>query len=492
MGVGRKREKAWEMALLSICTCQIAKSAKSMDLADFRKIGPFQYIEAKEDNEADEDPEDDDENDFQEFIDDSEQTTQEGLTDVSHHSGESKDGDEVEQYVKEVTEHACKRRRIEQESHKKMLEDNSASCSLWCVRCKRPPAQPGDWVIIKSGPYRRDMGCILNIQDWGLDVLVVLRIILFNFIHTRKQNRSHTKPGLWSTETLYHFRSCQETQGITNPCWNEKNEIEHGLLVLKCHHDAIASATTALLSILDLFHQSGHPAILAAEYRAPCPHEWSFEKDEQVEILCQDDQTHHGRVIAMSTHGVEVDLNDGVGVHLYPFYDIVKFFTIGDYEFNCSKNSMQKSDPPKKGNSLSNSSNWIVWNTGLQHDPGDFLTFDIFKLLEFKCLFWTSVVIDFILYLPSALLGPAPTFWSKILWWSRMFSEQDQNDQSLPRWMNYVWLMDKRDHLYLGQNHSICEKGHWPSILKENITATIIFAGLGVILYDWFQKWTFA
>ncbi len=61
--------------------------------------------------------------------------------------------------------------------------------------------------------------------------------------------------------------------------------------------------------------------------------------------------------------------------------------------------------------------------------------------------------------------------------------------------------MDKRDHLYvlhrlhtryLGQNHLIGEKGHQPSILKENVTATIIFAGPGVILYDWFQKWTFA
>ncbi|PBK86226.1 hypothetical protein ARMGADRAFT_1035681 [Armillaria gallica] len=33
-----------------------------------------------------------------------------------------------------------------------------------------------------------------------------------------------------------------------------------------------------------------------------------------------------------------------------------------------------------------------LWNTRLQHDPRDFLTFEIFKLLEFKCLFWTSVV----------------------------------------------------------------------------------------------------
>ncbi|KAK0235548.1 hypothetical protein EDD85DRAFT_792363 [Armillaria nabsnona] len=102
------------------------------------------------------------------------------------------------------------------------------------------------------------------------------------------------------------------------------------------------------------------------------------------------------------------------------------------------------------------------------------------------------VVIDFILYLPSALPGPAPTSQLKTLQRSRMFPERDQNDQSLPGWMNYVWTMDKRDHLYLGQNHLICEKGHWPSILKENITATIIFTGLGVILYDWFQKWTFA
>ncbi len=71
-----------------------------------------------------------------EFLDDSEQTTQEGSTNFSHHSGESKDGNKVKQYVKEVTEHACKQHRIERESCNKMLEDNSASCSLWHVRCK--------------------------------------------------------------------------------------------------------------------------------------------------------------------------------------------------------------------------------------------------------------------------------------------------------------------------------------------------------------------
>ncbi|PBK85356.1 hypothetical protein ARMGADRAFT_1036399 [Armillaria gallica] len=69
-----------------------------------------------------------------------------------------------------------------------------------------------------------------------------------------------------------------------------------------------------------------------------------------------------------------------------------------------------------------------VWNTGLQHDPGDFLTFENFKLLEFKCLFWTRIVIDLICQdrhrPPSQKL------------FSRMFSERDRNDQSLPRWMS--------------------------------------------------------
>ncbi len=187
-------------------------------------------------------------------------------------------------------------------------------------------------MIVKEGPYRGDMGCISSVQEWGLDVLVVPRLIPLKFIHMPKRKRCHTKHGLWpSLETLYRFGTRMEILGITKPRWSEKNETEHGLLVLECHHDAIAPATTAPLSILDLFHQSAHPTIFATEYRAPCPHEWSFEKDEQVEVLCQDDQTCRGRIMAMSTHGVEINSNDGTGVHLYPFYSIVKFFAIGDY-----------------------------------------------------------------------------------------------------------------------------------------------------------------
>lgn len=78
-----------------------------------------------------------------------------------------------------------------------------------------------------------------------------------------------------------------EVHAITKPCQNKKSEIEHGLLVLECHHDSIVPATTAALLILDLFLRSAHPTVLTAEYRAPCPHEWQFEKDEHVEVLHQ-------------------------------------------------------------------------------------------------------------------------------------------------------------------------------------------------------------
>lgn len=196
------------------------------------------------------------------------------------------------------------------------------------------PVEQGDWVIMKQGPYRGDMGCVLANHDWGLDALVVPRLFQLEHIHTRNRNRSHTKHGLWHCgETFYHFGTSMEVHAITKPRWNEKSEIEHGLLVLECRHDSIVPATTAALPILDLFLRSAHPTVLAAEYRAPCPHEWRFEKDEHVEVLRRGiggDDARQGRVVAMNTHGVEINLNDGAGVHLYPFYDVVKVFNIGD------------------------------------------------------------------------------------------------------------------------------------------------------------------
>ncbi|KAK0471222.1 hypothetical protein IW261DRAFT_1572272 [Armillaria novae-zelandiae] len=120
---------------------------------------------------------------------------------------------------------------------------------------------------------------------------------------------------------------------ITKPHFNEKAHVDKGLLVLECHHNAMLPATTISLRIRDLFHQSLHPLIPAAQTKVPCPCEWLFEEEEEVEVLSQSGSHdhHQGKIVVVTSHHVKVLLDAGKGLHCFPFYQVVKLFCIGDY-----------------------------------------------------------------------------------------------------------------------------------------------------------------
>ncbi len=68
------------------------------------------------------------------FLDDSEPAAI--STSLPENHADINDNDEIERYVQGVTEWSRKRRCIDHEAHTKMLQENSASTSLWRVRCK--------------------------------------------------------------------------------------------------------------------------------------------------------------------------------------------------------------------------------------------------------------------------------------------------------------------------------------------------------------------
>ncbi|KAK0211995.1 hypothetical protein IW262DRAFT_1301442 [Armillaria fumosa] len=204
--------------------------------------------------------------------------------------------------------------------------------TLKILQTKSP--EEGDWIIVKTGPYHGDVGCIRGIFEWRLDVLVVPRFVDPEFIHVSKKMQRHTKHGLWGLgDNPYVFGNNTHCLAITKLRFNEKARADQGLLVLECHYNAVLPATTISLHILDLFHQSLHSLILAAQTKAPCPREWFFEEEEEVEVLSQSGSHHRrqGRIVVVASHHVEVLLDAGEGLHHFPFYQVVKLLCVGDY-----------------------------------------------------------------------------------------------------------------------------------------------------------------
>ncbi|KAK0468815.1 hypothetical protein IW261DRAFT_1567205 [Armillaria novae-zelandiae] len=358
-----------------------------------------------EDSEGQQGAEDDDD-----FLDDNTSATHSGGVHLHPVATGDEETEDVDQYVKELTERARKRRCIEhtegnhdEDSHN--TNKTSYKTSLWRVRCKRgsqdhlvnvltrrqhvcgetishifalprirnwvylvvqslhtsiytlliscssvitsggraifqevpldeqadtlkmlqsKSLEEGDWIVVKTGPYHGDVGYVL-VVPWFVDL---------EFIHVSKKTQRHTKHNLLGPGgNPYVFGMNTHCLAITKPRFNEKARVDKGLLVLECRHNAVLPATTISLRILDLFHQSLHPLILAAQTKAPCPREWLFEEEEEVEVLSQSGShdCRQGKIVVVASHHVEVLLDAGKGLHRFPFYQVVKLFCIGDY-----------------------------------------------------------------------------------------------------------------------------------------------------------------
>ncbi|KAK0207805.1 hypothetical protein IW262DRAFT_1469147 [Armillaria fumosa] len=204
--------------------------------------------------------------------------------------------------------------------------------TLKMLQSKSP--EEGDWIVVKMGPYHGDVGCIRGVFEWGLDVLVMPWFVDLEFIHVSKKMQRHTKHDLWGPGgNPYVFGINTHCLAITKLCFNEKAHADKGLLVLECCHNTMLPATTLSLQILDLFHQSLHPLILAAQTKVPCLPEWFFEEEEEVEVLSQSGSHDccQGRIVVVAPHHIEVLLDAGKGLHHFPFYQVVKLFCVGDY-----------------------------------------------------------------------------------------------------------------------------------------------------------------
>ncbi|KAK0438716.1 uncharacterized protein EV420DRAFT_1735980 [Desarmillaria tabescens] len=203
--------------------------------------------------------------------------------------------------------------------------------SIQTMQQGKPDPQQGDWVVVTRGPYRNDVGCVREIYDWGAEVLVVPCFYAHEHRHVpQKDKRKNSSLSLWdSTRTLDRLGTTRQIRLETSRK-RPDSEYDHGLLILECEIHSLVPATTISVSTLALFMQSQHVIILQAESRVPCPMEWHFQVGDVVE-LPGPPYDRSGVVCSVNTVGVAVDLDNGAGIHQFPFCCLVKRILVGDF-----------------------------------------------------------------------------------------------------------------------------------------------------------------
>ncbi|KAJ3792132.1 hypothetical protein GGU11DRAFT_803510 [Lentinula aff. detonsa] len=202
---------------------------------------------------------------------------------------------------------------------------DAPACFTLSKDSERSLRSPGEWVKIKRGLYRDDVGVVVDTFDkWGGMSGAKIALVPRLAIGSQKRSRlsmPRPPPQLFKPET-----SESPYSHLT---------FEHGLIIKTFHSTNIVSASVIPSELISPFHESQHPLVRHATM--PIPTHWQFDIGEVVWVS---DPTNPGltlgKIHAMDTTRVlqqiqfEVD-TDGYGIRSYSPFDLFKVVQPGDY-----------------------------------------------------------------------------------------------------------------------------------------------------------------
>ena len=187
------------------------------------------------------------------------------------------------------------------------------------------------WIRVRKGVYKGDLGFVTGVEGWGAQVLVVPRLKTSTPPATTSLKRKRTaikpEPRLFDPITFSSmFR--RQAQLRNNGIYTSRGLVfDHGLLCLELDFHSISLNSSRVPSqILELFKLSSHPSLTGAKF--PCPEEWIFEEGERITVRSSEKEATIAAV--KSTH-LEVDLATNEGIETVSWYNVRKVFSAGAF-----------------------------------------------------------------------------------------------------------------------------------------------------------------
>jgi hypothetical protein len=179
----------------------------------------------------------------------------------------------------------------------------------------------GQWVKIKKGNYKGDVGRVMELHAWGVDVYLVPRKTHRNNDNSRKRKASRVVP-----EPELFFPTAEDIAYSDGSIKSGQHIFAHGLTIKTFDYHSIDPQVSDIsLKLYDLFLGSEHPDIPLSSL--PRPREWVFTEGENVVVHPFNKK---GSINSIEAGYAEVDTY-GEGLHCEPWHKITKSFTIGDF-----------------------------------------------------------------------------------------------------------------------------------------------------------------
>jgi hypothetical protein len=187
------------------------------------------------------------------------------------------------------------------------------------------------WIRIRNGAYKGELGFLTHVEAWGVRVLVVprLKTPTARAATSLKRKRTPVKPEPCLFDPATFSTTFQrELKLLYDGSYTSRGLVfRHGLLELKLGLHSISLNSANIPSrILGLFKLSSHPALVGSSF--PPPEEWTFEEGERVFLVSSEKEA---TIAAVKYTHLEVDLSTNEGTEAVSWYNVRKIFFAGDF-----------------------------------------------------------------------------------------------------------------------------------------------------------------
>jgi len=189
---------------------------------------------------------------------------------------------------------------------------------------------PSQWVRVRNGVYKGDIGFVTHVEGWGVQVLVVprLKIPTPQAAASLKRKRSaaiRPEQRLFDPVTFSSVFQREAKLHYNGTYTSARQVFDHGLLCRNLDfHSIFLNSTGVPSEVLRLFKLSSHPSLTGF----PRPEEWIFEEGERVTVCSS---RKEAKITAVKPTHLEVDLATDEGIEAVSWYNVHKVFTPGDF-----------------------------------------------------------------------------------------------------------------------------------------------------------------
>lgn len=182
----------------------------------------------------------------------------------------------------------------------------------------------GEWVQVRKGIYKGDVGYIKSTESGGVELLLIPRL------SQPQVSGSHfcSAPTLLECEAVKRLYNIEPVHIQENIFLFRGDRFEHGLIIKSYAPDSISMTVSCMpFESFCLFLESRHPTLMAARSSFPKPVEWHFAEGDEVSILDNPDKP----AFISTLRSDSVELSTEEGIVCVPWLKVSKVIREGDF-----------------------------------------------------------------------------------------------------------------------------------------------------------------